>query len=299
MKNRIEIVRVPTHKFPNELHFMFMTENRRLYDKYGVRELAIDPFMPEYDAALADEDIALELVRKSAETQRIAVADTEFDTSFSGMRDYARLGLKHYDPNVRQSAENLWVIFEHYGNIAPLAYHQELGASFNLLQDLRARTNDYTITGIAPWADAHEQAANNLSNLLALRTEEQSQQSDLRVRDVRIRMDIAYQKVTDRLDAKINLEGKDFVPGFVAEYNTHATEYKNKLAQHLGRIKKEIENGLRRLYGTQMTRIGRMFADFFCTEIRLRIENGLRRLYGTQMKRIGRMFADFFVPKFD
>jgi hypothetical protein len=130
------------------------------------------------------------------------------------------------------------VIFEHYGNIAKEAYHQELGASTNLLQDLRARTADYAAVNLAPWANAHEQAANALASLLAERTTEQSQQSALRVREVRLRMDAVYQKVTDRLDAKINLDGKDYIPGFYAEYNTHATEYKNKLAQHLGRIKK-------------------------------------------------------------
>jgi hypothetical protein len=221
---------------------MFMTENRGLYAKYGVVPLGIEPFMQEYDSTLADEDAALEVIRKSAETERIAIADVEFDHTFLGMRDFAKSCLKHYAPNVCRAAENLWVVFEHYGNITPLPYHQELGASVNLLQDLRARQADYNLTGIAPWADAHEQAANNLSALLAGRTEEQSLQSELRAREVKLRMDSVYQKTTNRLDAKINIEGKDFVPGFYAEYNTHATEYKNKLAQHLGRIKKKVNN---------------------------------------------------------
>jgi hypothetical protein len=38
-----------------------------------------------------------------------------------------------------------------------------------------------------------------------------------------------------------DLRGKDFAGGFYAEYNAHATEYKNTLAQHLGRIRKEKE----------------------------------------------------------
>jgi hypothetical protein len=54
-------------------------------------------------------------------------------------------------------------------------------------------------------------------------------------------MDAAYQKVTDRLDARINLDGRGFAGTFYAEYNTHATEHKNKLAQHLGRVRKETE----------------------------------------------------------
>jgi hypothetical protein len=238
--NKFELVRVPTNKLPNELHFIFMTENRTIYTKYGVVPLGIEPFMQEYDSTLADENAALEVIRKSAETERIAIADVEFDHSFLGMRDFAKTSLKHYKPTVCRAAENLWVIFEHYGNINLLPYHQELGASINILQDLRARQADYALVEIAPWADAHEQAANNLAALLAGRIEEQAMQSQLRAREVKLRMDSIYQKTTNRLDAKINIEGKDFVPGFYAEYNTHATEYKNKLAQHLGRIKKEL-----------------------------------------------------------
>jgi hypothetical protein len=63
-----KVVRVDTSKLPNELHFMFMTENCRLYNKYGFTELGIGAYSPEYNATLADEDVALEVVRKSAET---------------------------------------------------------------------------------------------------------------------------------------------------------------------------------------------------------------------------------------
>jgi hypothetical protein len=48
---------------------------------------------------------------------------------------------------------------------------------------------------------------------------------------------LANRHILDRIDAMINLNGHDYVKGFVAEYNTHATEFKNALAQHLGRIK--------------------------------------------------------------
>ncbi|MDR3329543.1 MAG: DUF6261 family protein [Prevotellaceae bacterium] len=242
-KSAEKLVRLDTHRLPNELHFMFMVENRGLYDKFGVAALGIDPFMGEYSGALSDEDTALEVVRKSADTERIAAADVAFDRTFLGLYEQAKANLRHYDPAARHAAENLWVVFEHFGNIAREAYHQELGASANLLEDLRARPADYAASGLAPWAEAHEHAASALAALLAERNEELAQQSSLRMREVRLRMDAAYQKVTDRLDARINLDGRGFAGGFYAEYNTHATEYKNKLAQHLGRVRKEAEGG--------------------------------------------------------
>jgi hypothetical protein len=231
-----KLVKVRTYVLPNELHFRFHTENDSLYTRYGEAPLGISEFITPFRSRLADLDTALERIRKSAETERIAAADHDFDTSFSGMAEYARSCLHHFDPAVRRAAENLNVIFSHYGNIGKEAYRQELASSYNLLQDLRARSADVTALNLEPWMTAHEQAATTLAALLDERTGETAQQTDLRVRQVRREVDAVYQQITDRIDAMINLHGKEFVPGFVAEYNAHATEYKNKLAQHLGRI---------------------------------------------------------------
>jgi hypothetical protein len=231
------LIRVATHSLTNETHFAFNLGNRKLYLKYGIAPLGIADFFGEFEISVNDEDTALERVRKSADTSRIADADRDFDHSFSGMHGYARTCLQHYEPNVRYAAENLNVIFERYGNIAELPYQPALASSVNLLQDLRARTVDYQTTGLAPWADAHEKAAQRLSDLIEARTAETAQATDLKVRETRQRVDTANQHILDRIDAMINLNGHDYVKGFVAEYNTHATEFKNALAQHLGRIK--------------------------------------------------------------
>jgi CII-binding regulator of phage lambda lysogenization HflD len=143
---------------------------------------------------------------------------------------------------MRHSAENLLVVFDHYGNIGKEAYRQELASSSNLLQDLRARTSEVAALNLEPWLAAHEQAAHMLADLLNARTGETAKQTDLNAKQVRHEIDAIYQQITSRINAMINLHGKDFVPGFVAEYNAHATEYKNKLAQHLGRIRAGKKN---------------------------------------------------------
>jgi hypothetical protein len=233
-----KLVRFDTHRLSNEQHFVFLTENNVIYVKYDPKTLGIDGFMSEYNALLADEDAAVDVVRKSAETVRIAEADGECDFTFLGLSEFAKSNLRHYDPAVRTSAENLWVVFEHFGNITRQPYHEQLGSSANLLQELRARATDYATCGLAPWADAHEQASKKLAALLAGRTVETSQHSSLRMRDSRLNSDVVHRKILDRIDAMVNLNGKDFAGNFFAEYNAHATEYKNKLAQHLGRVKK-------------------------------------------------------------
>jgi hypothetical protein len=231
-----KLVRVRTHALANELHFRFHAENEVLYTRHNPESLGIQTFIAPFRAGLSDLDAALERIRKSADTARAAAADRDFDMSFSGLREYARSCLHHFDPAVRRAAENLDVIFAHYGNIGKEAYRQELASSYNLAQDLRARKDDVTALGLEPWIQAHEEAAAALSAILDERTGETAQQTDLRVGQTRRELDALYQRITDRLDAMINLNGRDFVPGFVAEYNAHALEYKNRLAQHLGRI---------------------------------------------------------------
>jgi hypothetical protein len=215
-----------------------MTENRVYYMKYDPQTLEIGVYMVEYDTSLSDLETALERIRKSPETVRIAELDTRFNASFSGMAEYVRASLKHYSPDVRRAAENLIVVFEHYGNIGRHPYRQELGESFNLMQDLRARMADVELLQLFPWMSAHEADANALAALLDARTGDEAQQTDIHVFDARRSLEAVYQQITNRIDAVINLRGKDFAGGFYAEYNAHATEYKHTLAQHLGRIKK-------------------------------------------------------------
>jgi hypothetical protein len=56
------------------------------------------------------------------------------------------------------------------------------------------------------------------------------------MKEARQETDFYYHKIVNRINAMINLHGKDFVPGFFDEFNRHATEYNNKYAQHIGRI---------------------------------------------------------------
>jgi hypothetical protein len=242
MEEREVIVRLRTHRLSNEMFFRFMTENKQYYKKYDPHALGIDPLLPAYETALQRLDIAMEPIRQSPETERISALDAEFDITFAGLKKYQKSCLQHYDPRVRYAAENLEVVFHKYGNIARQPYHQELASAQNLLEDLHQRSGEVDDTNMRPWLDALNEKADNLATLLDVRTGEIAQRPDIRVIEARRDMETCYQKVTNRIEAMININGKDYVPGFFAEYNAHVTEYKNMLAQHLGRIKKDTEN---------------------------------------------------------
>jgi hypothetical protein len=236
-----KLVRVNVQRLANETFFRFMTENKVYYVRYNPQTLEITEFIPEYDIALTDLDLALEHIRKSRETERIAELDSEFDASFSGMSEYVRSCCKHYNAEVQRAAENIAVIFHQYGNIGKQPYREELASSYNFLQAVREHAADVSLLNLSPWLDAHEAKAAALAALLDTRTNETAQQTQIRVFDARRRMEKVYQQITDRIDAVINLRGAANLGGFCETYNAHATEYKNTLAQHLGRIHKQDE----------------------------------------------------------
>jgi hypothetical protein len=230
------LVRVPNQKFTNEQHFGFHSENRSIFTRFSYAALGIQPFEEAYGKAVDDEDAAMEQIRRSADTSRIAAADAEFDESYSGMHTYLQACLKHVDHNIRHAAQNLDVVFAQYGNIGRYPYRQELAMSMNLLQDLDARAADVNTVALTVWMDAHRQAAVRLRQLIDARSDETAAKTTLRVIETRRQTDNVYLRLIARLEAMININGADYVPGFLAAYNTHATEYKNTLAQHLGRI---------------------------------------------------------------
>ena len=231
------LVRVPTHEFTNEQHFGFHLENRNIFNRFDPAALGIATLTEAYSKAVDDEDKAMEQVRRSADTSRIADADVEFDDTYSGMHTYQQACLKHSNANIKRAAQNLDVVFAKYGNIGKYPYRQELAMSLNLLQDLRTREADVNALGLATWINAHEKAAVKLRQLMDARSDETAAKTTLRAIETRRETDTVYQHIIARLEAMININGVDYVPGFVAAYNTHATEYKNTLAQHLGRIR--------------------------------------------------------------
>ncbi|MDR2562384.1 MAG: DUF6261 family protein [Prevotellaceae bacterium] len=230
------LVKVTCQKLMNEMHLGFHLENQQIFENFSPSTLGIATFFGGYAKAIHDEDVAMEQTRKSADTSRISEADVQFDESYSGMWKYVQACLKHASMEARYAAENLEVIFAKYGNIGKQPYRAELTMSRNLLQDLRERPGDVQTIGLAIWMDAHEEKAVKLRELLDARAAEIAGRPNLRVIETRRETDMIYQRIISRLEAMININGVDYVEGFVAAYNTHATEYKNTLAQHLGRV---------------------------------------------------------------
>jgi hypothetical protein len=170
-----KLVRPDVRRSPHEMSFRFMRGNGIYYRKYNPDILGITTFIPEFDLALSKFDTALELVRKSPETDRIVALDYEFNNTFVAMTGFAKAALKHYDPVVKIAAENINIVFKHYGNIGKQPYRQERASSQNLLQELEARDRDVTKLRLRPWIEEHRRVTVRLVETLDTRTSETAQ----------------------------------------------------------------------------------------------------------------------------
>jgi hypothetical protein len=232
---------VNVSQHPNGMHVEYVREVLMSLEKYGPDALGVRPFFDPFRQAVNNEITALEYIPKSADTKRIAKANNKFDNTFAGMRTYTHSFLNSVNDAEVYAAENLKVVLDKYGNIARKPYRQELSLSHNLVEDLRKRPNDIQVINLTTWINAHEMAANELFALLEKRNEEMARQINLHVRKMRKETDFYYHKNVNRINSMINIHGKDYVTGFFDEFNQRATEYNNKYAQHIGRLRAEKE----------------------------------------------------------
>ncbi|MDR3093487.1 MAG: DUF6261 family protein, partial [Bacteroidales bacterium] len=151
MENLIK--KIDTRQFRNKTHFEFMSEMNGLFASTptGVEKIAVKT--DQFAALLADEDVAVITVRKYENTDAIAQMDADRDNVFRGIRSLLQAALRDFDPQMKEAAGRLKIIFDTYGNVPRLNYDEETAAIDNLMQELDARRPDVEATAIGRWTE--------------------------------------------------------------------------------------------------------------------------------------------------
>jgi hypothetical protein len=234
----------------NEEHFRFHTDVVVLIDGDGTPHeegegdgrlytavtLGIEQDFDAYLIAHNKEDVALELIRKSATTEKIAEADTTRDITVRGLTDSVRTSLQHFNADKREAARQLKVVLDHYGNLAIKGYAEETASIYNLLQELNDNyAAEIALLGIGDWVAQLDADNTAFQTLLDARFAEVAGKTDLRMKEVRKEIDAIYRKITDRIAAQMLLNGEaPFIP-FVRDLNARIAFYANVIAQRKGR----------------------------------------------------------------
>jgi hypothetical protein len=224
----------------NEEHFQFHTEFKDSLTKELAETLQISEAFATFLIIYLQEKEALQVIRKSANTQQLADADKDRDIIFRGLVDAIKSGQNHFDENKRAAANRLMIVLDQYGNIARKPYNEETAAINKL--EVEASTNyaaDVTMLNISDWFTELGSRNKKFDTLMKSRYSEEAVKTLNRMRGVRIEIDNVYRSITSRLDALMLINGTTKYEAFVRELNARVDKYNNIIAQRKGRKAKD------------------------------------------------------------
>ena len=228
--------RFRTGNLRNEEWFQFYTEVKELIDSYDPESLDIAALFSVFVVLYGDVDTALEIIRKSITTERIANADTTRDNTFRGFADAVKSACNHFDAEKRDAAKYLQNILDHYGNIARKLLDEETASIYNLVQEVRVKPAYLTLLGLTDWVDQLEIENKAFEALMEKRYSEESSKTTLKMKELRVETDRCYRSILDRIDALILINGKDRYADFVKELDVRSQRFENMLAARKGRV---------------------------------------------------------------
>lgn len=224
----------------NEEHLQFHTSFKNLVLLITAAALKIDLLFSTYLALFANEEFALDKVRKSSITDELADADTARDDLFRGLADAVKSALNHFRTEVRASARRLQVVLDSYGNIAIKAYEAETAAINKLVTDFNETyADDIDNLGLTEWVTELKIKNDTFDSLKNNRYTDEAAKTQLLMRQERAKLDVTYREIVERINALIIVEGEADYATFANQLNQRIGEYNNTLAIRRGKNKKD------------------------------------------------------------
>jgi hypothetical protein len=219
----------------NGEHAQFFTEVNDLIVRITPAVLGIDTLYPEFLSALDSEFEAVNLIKKSAITDDLELADQPRDVLYRGLCKTVKGALNHYDPDVKQAAAKVLVALQTPRNMAILPYDEETLALNKLNKELTTfYTNEMATLGIEQWVSELMAKNNAFDQLMKMRYNEMSQKTTMRMKSMRLKLQNAFQKLISRIEALIELNGDANHAEFVAELNSIVQRYNNAVLRREG-----------------------------------------------------------------
>jgi hypothetical protein len=231
----VKIQKVFQSRMRNGEHAQFYTEVNDLMVRITPAVLGIDTLYPEFQSALDDEFEAVNLIKKSALTDELELADQPRDVLYRGLCETVKGALKHYNPEVQQAAAKVMVALQTPRNMDSLPYDEETLALKKLNKELTTfYTTEMATLGIEQWVLELMAKNDAFDQLMKRRYNEVSQKTTLRMKSIRLELHAAFQKLIVRIEALIELNGDANHAGFVAELNTIVQRYNNAVLRREG-----------------------------------------------------------------
>ena len=178
--------------------------------------LKVDAAFMVYLLIYDNESATLDVIRKSMLTNDIAEADDLRDNTFIGLSDAIKSANRHFRPDVQQAASRLLVIIENHSNLIRKSYDEETAAINSLINDLTTvGAADVTAIGLAEWVTELQANNNAFDDLKKGRYTEEAGKTQLRMKEVRMQLDEAYQAIGTLINTLIIVNGETPYTHFV------------------------------------------------------------------------------------
>jgi hypothetical protein len=229
----MKISKINSNNLRNDAHFQFHTEFRDLITLRGAVTLKVKPQFDDYLPLYDRVDEALKKIVKSELTAKIHEADKARDEIYTGMVETSAAALKHFNPQVREAAGRLKIVFDAYGDVAHKSLNEETSAVYNILQDLQGKyAADTETVGIANWVAELKSRNEAFEKLVKERFDEVAGRTDIVLKDARAQLDKAYQIIVERIDALAVVEGAAAYESFIRTLNAVIAKYMATLHHH-------------------------------------------------------------------
>ena len=231
----LKIKAVRTVHMRNDEYFLFYTSVGNLINKYGAAALKIEAQYVEIVPLFEDVDSALKKITMSAITLEIKKADKISDSIFRGMTDGYKAALNSSNAQKVEAANRLKPVFVTYGNLAAKPTKEQPAGIINMLQELTGKyAADCQTIGITEQVAALAESNNRVIELMGNRIFETSIRSNVVLKEARQKLDAAYRKIVERINALVVVEGPANYEAFINELNADIDKYNNTIAQRAG-----------------------------------------------------------------
>jgi hypothetical protein len=230
----MKITKFDTNHLRNDAHYQYQSDFRDSVIKGGWAEaLKIKPQFDEWLAFYEKEDEAHKKISKSALTQQIVEADKARDDTYIGMVEIAGAYLRHHDPETREAARRLKIVFDTYGNVAKKPVKEQTAATVNILQELQGKyAADCATVKISDWVTRLAIDNEALNKLMSDRFDEAAAKTHILIKDARKQVDEAYRNICLLIEANILREGMANYETFVGTLNAVIAKYAVKHHRH-------------------------------------------------------------------
>ena len=239
----LEINTVDLVHLNNEEHFQFHSELNDSITKFGAENLNIRDGFLTYQTFYAQENEALQVIRKSSFSKKLADADRSRDIIEHGFVDAIKSALNHFNADKQDAALRIKIMLDQYGNIAQKPYNEETASINKLVQETQSTYKaDIALLALEDWIIELDTRNTAFDTLMKSRYTETAGKTELRMKHVRKDIDAAYRKIIKRIESLMVINGPAGFEVFIRELNARADKYNNILAQRKGMAAKNKDN---------------------------------------------------------